>query len=332
MTTVDEKHLTTFERLVVPRRLPFWVFWPAIALLVYAAGETLVRVISEYYYLWPRVLITWAVAFIPVTHIWIAHWFIRVMPGLFKPLADNKHHMIDLIDRAYVETFTLVTRASKIVVSFIAVSALVTVVLIGLPFESAVLNAVALPLFTLFAALCGQALHITIALLFWLGRIVRQPMTSPFFLIPRRTIADLQTFYFVLGFVVTLLYAGLIVAVWRGPYDFHLAILVWLTCLALYPLAIFVVSVIHIHRMMQVLKQKHLAAVNENVAELSKNVLINNDWDRIENLSTLMDIQTKVQRMKEWPLATPNAPLALLLALITAATHLVILVLELFNG
>jgi len=309
----QKRPLTIFEKLIVPRRLPYWCFWPLVGLTVYAFGEFLFWITSEpTSYLWVRVhigIFSFTTSAIPMTHISIADNFYNITQRTLMPLAENREKMKCLINTAYRITFTTLTRGSVLVVLLITISASITIINQGIPFASTVLNNLALLAFIIIASFCGKALYVTIAMLYWLRRLVRQPMASTFFLINSEGISDLQWLYFRLGFLITLLYTLLGVAVWAGPYGFNPLLLGWLTALALYPISLFIVSVILIHRMIKVLKAKQIIAVSRLVDDISKRILCNDSLNNIslsDTLLTLMDIQARLQGMKEWPIGIPG--------------------------
>ncbi len=226
-----------------------------------------------------------------------------------------------------IHIFTLHSWPAKIVTGFITSAALITIITLGLPLKSGIHLVVAYTFFFFLSMFCGQCLFISIGLLLKLKEIVDRPIKVPFFLLPHPGISRLQNFYSATTLIIVSFYTGFVIAVWLGPYGFNLAMLVWLTALSGYPLAMFSWSFFQIHFLLQNVKQSHLKIANNEVQQALKNVLTDHSLKETDRLEKMMSIQNKVKAMKEWPIAVEGA-LTFLTALVVAIVQALIYVLE----
>jgi ABC-type multidrug transport system fused ATPase/permease subunit len=167
-------------------------------------------------------------------------------------------------------------------------------------------------------------------LLTTLRELVLRSVHIPFFMMEHRVISKLQNYYAFVGSTVAFAYLWLVVATWRSPYGLSNNVLqVWLTILALYPLAIFVISFQQIHIFMRNIKLSHLAVINREVQEALSNVQTSSskNLDDAERLEKLMDIQTKVENVREWPIGSQTTfafIVSFIITFVTAITQVII--------
>jgi hypothetical protein len=146
----------------------------------------------------------------------------------------------------------------------------------------------------------------------------------------REAVSKLQNFYAFVGATVAFAYMWLVVATWRSPYTLSsVALEVWLTILALYPLAIFGVSLQQIHVFMKRIKLSHLEVINKEVQGALQQVQNNpaKSLEDAQRLEKLMDIQSKVEAVKEWPIGSQTTvafTTSFVITFVTAVTQVVI--------
>jgi hypothetical protein len=219
--------------------------------------------------------------------------------------------------------FTLGSWQAKFITLLIVVPGVITVTWSGFPSRFMTLNIFGLIFFIGILIFCGQGLYMCLDLLATLRETVLRPAQVPFFRIASKVVARLQTYYSFVAITVTLAYIGLVITIWYSPYGLSRAMQAWLTVLAFYPLSLFLVSYFHLHVLMQNIKWSHLDIISKEVQAALERMLYSTTLEGAERLEKVMDIQLKVQSMKEWPLATQGS-VAFLFTFLTAAAQVVI--------
>jgi hypothetical protein len=191
-------------------------------------------------------------------------------------------------------------------------------------------------------------------LLATLRELVLRHIQVSFFMMEHRTISKIQSYHAFVAATVTFAYIWLVIATWQSPYSLSKGILqVWLTILSFYPLTLFVGSFLLIHIFMRNIKLSHLSVINKEVQEALKHVQNNSiiistqmsfranlsntptfdegsyeirsnkGLEDVQRLEKLMDIQTKIENMREWPIGSQTT-IAFIITLLTALTQVAI--------
>ncbi len=291
---------STYESIVFPKKIPYWLFWPLVALIWFILGETLSRGIGNSLFFWDRLIFTIGVATVPTVHIWLFYSFEKIMNELFGSIWERNRKFDIWLENSKRRIFTLHSGPAKIITGFIVVIGIATVFFLGMPFADPVFNTLGLLTLILFLCICGQALYIAIALLLHLREIVNIPTKVPFYLMPTNSISKLQNYYLVLGFSILAFYFGLVLAIWQGPYGLHPMLVIWLFGLIFYPLGILINSTFQIHNLMRNIKTAQIKTINDEIQRALRNLRGRSSARAAALLEKLMSIQEKVQQMKEW--------------------------------
>jgi hypothetical protein len=250
--------------------------------------------------------------------------------------------------------FTFSSWGSIVITGLITVPGILTIFEIGLPSQFRDLNIFAIVFFTIILILCGHGLYMCLDLLATLRELVLRHIQVPFFMMEHRTISKIQSYYAFVAATVTFAYIWLVIATWQSSYSLSKGILqVWLTILSFYPLTLFVGSFLLIHIFMRNIKLSHLSVINKEVQEALKHVQNNSivistqmsfqaslsntptfnkgsyeissnkGLEDAQRLEKLMDIQTKIENMREWPVGSQTT-IAFIITLLTALTQVVI--------
>lgn len=321
--TGKESIKSTFEAIILFKRIPYWLYWPAIGLLSFILGELLTRIFSENYFFWSRLLFDAAFGTLPIINIWFFYSFKKTMLEISVFFWHDDAEFHRWLKNKEIYIFTLRSWMAKCVTGFIFVAGFMTIILLGLPFKSEIFNVIGLIFFSIFLMFCGNTLYISIGLLSTLREIVNRPTIIPFFMPQHRFISKLQNYYLIQTLFIVLYYIGLVIAVWRGPYGLNLAMLIWLTGLASYPLAMFSWSFLQIHFLMQNIKESYLETINSKVQYAFKNVLNGHDFEELEHLEKIMNIQNKIHKLGEWPVSV-GGTLTFLTSLATAIIQIIV--------
>ena len=312
----------TFETIILFKKIPYWLYWPAIGFLSFIFGEIMIWAFADYNFIWTLLLFSGAIGTLPFVNIWFFYSFKKIMLKLTIFLWDNNVEFNIWLKNKETLIFTLSSWKAKFVTGFILVAGLITVILLGLPLKSGICNIMGLIFFAIVLIFCGNTLYISIGLLSTLREIVKRPNRIPFFMLQHPAISRLQNYYLIQTVLIVFYYLGLVIAVWQGPYGLNYAMLIWMTGLASYPLVMFFWSFLQIHYLMQNIKQTHLETINSEVQFALKKVSSHNFKD-INHLEKIMNVQDKIHAMPEWPISIGGI-LTFLITLATAIIQIVI--------
>lgn len=313
----------TFEAVILFKRIPYWLYWAVIGLLTFVIGELLIRAFSENNLFWSRLLFSVAFGTLPSVNIWSFYTFRKIMRELSTFFWETDAEFEIWLKNKEINIFTLSSWTAKYVTGFIFFAGLTTIIILGLPLKSGICNIIGLISFALFLIFCGNTLYISIGLLSTVREIAKRPQRIPFFMIRHPVISKLQNYYFIQAILIVFYYAGLVIAVWQGPYGLNYAMLIWLTSLAIYPLAMFSWSFFQFHLLMQNIKQSYLETINSEVQHALNKVLNGHNFKEIEHLDKIMSVQNKIHALAEWPLSIGGA-LTFLTTLSTVITQILL--------
>lgn len=321
--------LSTYERLV-PLRISYLVFWPVVSFFVLIIGEAIRRYYGADKYWLIEVLYSMGIAFLPLLHIQFSHHFQKMMDEISPVFWSKPDEYEKWKHDRTTRIFTFRSLAPIAVTAIITVPGMLTIFLVGGPSRYLGLNIFALCFFPVVLIVCGHGLYICLDLMVTLRELVLRPISAPFFMMEYKTISKLQNYFAFVAAAVTFCYIWLVIAIWKSPYGLSSSSLqVWLTVLAFYPVGLFVVSLQQIHVLMRNIKLLHLATINNEVQGALKQFRSSKtkSLEEAERLEKLMEIQTKVENMKEWPIGS-QASLTFLgsfvLTFVTAITQVII--------
>lgn len=319
-----------YERLVLVRRVPYWLYWLLVSMVAFAVGEVVLSIFNDTRFFWTRLLFSCLIFLLPAMSVWMARNFQKTMCSLSPLLWDDNSEFEVWLSTRMKRIFTLRSWPARLTTTIIVIAALTTVAILGLPFSSPELNSLALIGFALLLVICGQCGYELVDLLITLREIVRRPARVPFYLLPHPAVSGLQNYYSATALLYILNYVFLITAVWQGPYGFSQEMLVWLVFIASFPLGMFLWTFYQVHTLMKKVKESHFRTINQEIQKALEGVLTGDDSEEVERLEKVMEIQDKVRRVREWPVDVQNT-LTFLVALGTTIIQIVVSVLELFK-
>ena len=303
----DKKILSTYERIILFKRIPYWLYWPIVGLLGFILGEIALTLLNEEHFLITQALFGAGVGLLPIVIISFAHQFEKATADLSGILWASDQEYAEWFIARKTRIFTLNSWVSKLVTAFVVIGALLTISWLGFPFKTLTANILAILGFIPLLIICGQGAYLLIVLLLTLREMVHLPPKVSFYLHPHPAIVRLQNSFSSASLIVTLAYICLVVSIWQGPYGFSLEMQIWLTILAFYPISMFFWSFFHVHILMLRVKNSHLETINREVNQTLEQVLKSRKNDDVERLEKLMGIQNKVQAMKEYPIEVQGA-------------------------
>ena len=244
---------------LAPRGMPHWAFWIIVAIVSFVSGEVLLSLFGERRFLTTRLLFAIGYATYPTVVTWAHSAFASAMQGMSSVLWRENCEFISWLGATQQRVFTLRSSAAKAVVFAVTAAAIITTVIVGLPFRSALLNSLSLMMLTPFLMICSQISYLLADLLLTLRHVVRRDADVQFYQVPHPAITNLQGYFASLAVLVTIAYGLLVLAAWNGPYGLSPVMLVWLSVLAFFPFSMFTWSSYQIHILMHQVREKNLA-------------------------------------------------------------------------
>lgn len=289
----------TCEKLILFKKVPYWVYWPFIGLFVYILSV----LFDLNRHFWTQLLFCLGLGLVPTFNIALQRNFDRI----FNPLEDiffsknNEKFSLWLANRKE-EIFTLKTIFSKIIVLSITILATFTVVYIWNPNGSISNQISVLIVFSIIAFFCGLCLYISIALLVTLWELsIKNNIKVIYLDFPNKSITSLQNYYSSISIMSAVFYIGLAAAIFLSPYGHHTSMIIWLSCLAFFPLLVFIWSTILIHLILANIKDYFLNSLNKEI-EFTKELVFNNHkLSDIAKFEKLFSIHSYISKLKEWP-------------------------------
>lgn len=149
--------------------------------------------------------------------------------------------------------------------------------------------------------IAGHAAYIILSLIKCLIELSKSPVFVPFYRLPNPSISKLQNYYSALSLITTFVYIHVLIGLQLSPVGFPPIIVTILAIGGFYPLVLFLFTFIFTHKIAQNIKQSHLNLINEEVQEALERALKGKSGTGYEILKQAMEVQDKVQNMREWP-------------------------------
>jgi len=328
---MKKRPLSTYERIIPFKSIPYWLFWMLVGVLAFVSSEIIIRAYNEKRllpFLLLRSIISVAWAGFPITLTWLSHRFYDTIRFASDVFWSDAAEFEEWLERRHRRIFTFQSGASKLIALLIGISVTVTYSIGGLPLENPLPKFFFVITGTLLSIMGGHTAYIIIDLLATLVELVRRDVQIPFFRLPHPAITGLQNYYSVAALIMTAGYSSLVIAGWQSPYGLsNPAVITWLSILAFFPLALFILSSFQIHLLMSKVKESQLEMVNEQVQSLFRKVSSKTGAKTYDQLEKAMAIQTKIQNLPEWPLSFAS----IFGFLITAATAIIQVVIPLLS-
>lgn len=298
---------STFESIILIKKIPYWLYWLIIGTTGFIFGEFLFNYLGEQPFIIDRVIGAYTITIIPILNIWLFYSFRKTLKEIINSVWERDEAAESWLQERESRIFTLRQLPAKLVTGFIVISGLITIAMLGLPFRSTTTNILGVIAFTVLLWFCGQTLYISFDLLVTLRDIVNKPTDVPFMLLPNPAVSKLQTYYSTAALTITFLYTSLVVAIWQGPYGINTVMLIWLTVLAFYPTSMLVWSFTQIHTLIRNIKHSHLKIINDEIQKNLRRISKSNSVDDVDRLDKLIKIQGEVSSIKEWNFAFGNS-------------------------
>ncbi len=296
-----DKTRIVYEDLVFFHQKHFIPFWIAVGILLFLQQEIITRVFGETQLLSLRILISFFVSIAAIIFVDLGNRFRSMMESVNAIVKFPNNDVDGWIDQKIDDFGTLNNMIVRIVILFIVVGFEITVLSLGLPYNSTIANIDFLLSLLPPLIIGGHLIYSGIGLLFILDQIVLFPLKNLFFINKHPSVINLSRFYYRSAIYALFVVFWLSLCVWQNPYGFTFALLIWIVSISFIPLFLFIWMASRIHQFMHRIKQNNILIINNQVQN-SLNTFVNKtSKDSASKLETLMKIQKMVESMHEWP-------------------------------
>ena len=291
-----------YERVVPHKRIPSWLFWLILGWLILLPSSQIIgNKFGITHLRLARTIGAIAAPFLPVAYIWLHHSYRRTMNGLSKILWQDREEYSDWLKGREETIFTFVRPPSKLFTLAVLVATALTTILSDLGYTSTS-HQIFLTLWIFpILFLCSHGTYILFALLAELFRTVRRPAKIPFLMLPHPSIIDLQNFFSNGALVFTILFILLTIAFYDA-FQTNIVGIIWLSIISLYPLSLFLWSILQVHVLMKKIKEEQYRNISEEVEDVIATVYNTNEKRTVPRLEVLKEAQNKVKELPVWPI------------------------------
>lgn len=316
-----------YEALIPSKRIPFWIFWLLLGWAVLVPSGQIIGIYFGNNHLpLTRIIAGFAAPFLPLVYNWLHHGYKKVMQGLSSILWQDDLDFVEWLSYQEESIFTFKKLPAKLFTGIVLLATITTTAISNLEFNSISHRVFFILWIIPILFLCSHGTYILYALLSNLHAVARRPAKVPFFMLPHPAISELQNYFSKGAIAITVLYILLVIAFYEA-FQTNLIGLVWLSILGLYPLSMFIWSLLQVHVLMKMIKRNQYEAISEEVDKALSKSISSKNLDSINRLEKLMGIQMKVKSMSEWPINTEGI-LTFSFTLLTATAQIIIAVMS----
>lgn len=297
-----ERIQSPYEKISTIFKIPYWIFWPLVGIILFSILQIIIYLNHETSY-----FITYAIGIIgiiswPIAMIYTSIEFYNVTKALIPIIWTEIQY-----DEWYTEQGNINFRFNQLshhcLTIIIVIAGIYTYASLPLPFNYVSSNVVCILIFIIVIFIGSHSAYTIVRYIISLRNIsLAYSPKIPFYYLPHPSIDNLHSFYLKASIIVTLGYFSLLIAVRYSPYELINAfVILWLSFLAFFPILLFFLSNYYIHTIMLNVKIDNISVINrfinDQLAITSKDRIKSNT----ELLNQYMEIQTKLLRMREWP-------------------------------
>ncbi len=294
--------LTTYEKLIPFKRIPYWLYFPALSLIVLIVVEIIFSLISHKNSLISEIVVAIELAILPTFYIWMSKRFQLAALEISPILWNNDKDFQEWLHARIKRIFTLDSFGAKFLVTTMAGGAILTTIAIGLPYKETLPNLFILIGLTAFALVGCQGAYILTDSGITLNEIVRRPIQkTPFFLLPPPAISSLQNLYLSIILTAAFTYTIFSVAAWQSPFGLTSGVIAWLWIGGAFPLGFFFWSSFQFYILIKRIKTEQVKQINEKIQLILNSVEGQISKEQADTIERLMSIQSQVQNLRELP-------------------------------
>lgn len=320
-------------------RVPYWLLWPAVGLVVYFVGEGVVITLRERDYPVMHLVFSAGLGIGPAILIFLAHDLasalgcgggdglagVLVPPSIGGRTPSDQPVFSSWMADKQLHIFGVRTKKAAFFVFGIWVAGVATLFVSGAPVRYPPVAVAGVVLFGVLMALGAHAALTFLQLFRLLTDLGRCDVASGFSASRDIAFGALLGFYARLALMSMGGYAILALAIGQGPYGYSPWMVAWLTGLALIPLSISSWSFVQLHAVLRRAKQNDLMKADGLVEQAFDAANLASSSGDLQALSRALKVQARVQRSPEWPFDL-GAVITLIASVAIGATQLFVAV------
>jgi len=307
---------------------PYWAFWLLVGLLAAGVGELVLALTGEPCFPVTAGVFGLLLGVLPTWFVWLQTAFETTI-SQFADIVSTPEGDLETWKRHQVASlFTFSTPLSRVVPLVVVAGGVASVLILGIPFQSALLDTGAVIAFVPILVLCGHAAFILARLTAAVWSLMNLPPDIPFYWQRHPAVAGFRKFLLQVALTGTAWYGFLVLAIWRGPYGIPPSLQVWLYVIALYPMVWVLVSLVGIRRFMSTAQIASVSAVNVLVQQALLDYSEAPSREAAEKLHSLMRCQSLIESGGSRSPPSLGVIASVLVALLTAATQVIVTLLQ----
>jgi hypothetical protein len=310
----------TYEKI---SKKKYWITWTIIGVSGFLLGEIILRLFEEKRYLITQLFFPAIIIIFPIAITYIKDEFIKLTFSLKDVFWECEEQYEKWINKKVKNIFSLERWPAIIATTLLVIFEILSIIYLGLPFNHNIVNWIALISLSLPLTFCSHSAYLFFLLTFSLIELANRDGKIPFLLLSFPPIRNIQSFYSRVTIMVIAAYGFLLIMIWTSPYSFVLMTQVWLGILALYPVGFLICTFIYSHKIMVKIKDDQTQQVNNLIKSVTNNIESSVSIRNLLKINKLLELQNKVQKMKEWPI-NMEFSLTFFATLLTAIIQIII--------
>ena len=324
----EDNIISIWDQFYLYKKMPAWLFFSMSAAIIFFAGYVLIKLFEEQLFLKTQISLSLLISWALVSNHYSFNQYRTIITH--KAPLFSKNIEESLGDKTWgkaIKAYNLSTPGSKILTALIIACGVITVILLGMPFENQILNYISIAALIPLFAICGHSAFVGYSLAVDLHELSKHRIYVPFMLFPPPQVSNISSFYLLIIMFYVVGYLFLALAVYYGPYGLHSVMVGWLTILAFYPLGLIFVWAIKIHQIKNAIRFDFIVRVNDMLNRALEKYENTEDltMTTLEKVTKLMELQKSVSHLRIWPFDLKFI-FVFLLSLITAAVQILLIV------
>jgi hypothetical protein len=314
--------IKSFYEKVVPLGIPYFIFYPVFFNIILAAYRLLLfcEVFEDTNSPVNQFLNTQLLSLMPIVFIFLHHQFKNVVFPSVKDIFENETNndapqlINDILEKTIRHTFSI-NQWSSIYIFGITFLGFSTVCALGIStINNLVVKVIVVGILSVLIFFGSHLGYMMLSLLNFLRKIADYyPRESfPFYRLPHPSINRLQNYYLSAALMLTVAWIVFAIATWNSPYGIinnddekiKSVMILWLIITGSGPLLMFLWTYFYIHKINYNIKQLYIKEVSTSIQGMLKE--IRDGQKNFESLKNYLELQDKIQNIKEWPINLAN--------------------------
>lgn len=287
-----------YQRIILFKKIPYWIFWTVISLFLFAGGEIGFRYLNHKSFLLTRITLAILIGGLPIFYIFLYNK-LKALLDEYESIVADKPDFKTKYSKAKEKIFEFTPVAILVIFIGLIVSS-ATVFMLGLPSTNNWINIIIFFEFILLLIPAFHGIYIFGSLIFFFRNIQKTKFEVSFCALPTKIISKVENYWWITTLIVIVLYVNMGLFIFKSPYGPRLELIIWLAFIGLLPFSVFISSVFQTHVLIRNIKSNHSELINSLIHKCVGVTQSKLDNENIDNLSKLIEIQKQVITIKEW--------------------------------